>query len=122
MLKEIVAVFIGGGIGSTIRYLINKSSFIMASTFPYSTFITNIIGCFILGLTLGYFLKNNNQNSVIFVFLTIGVCGGFTTFSTFSNEGLTLINNGNYITFLIYTIASIVLGLLAVYLGAIIYK
>ena len=122
MLKEIVAVFIGGGIGSTMRYLINKSSFIMPSSFPYSTFITNIIGCFILGLTIGYFLKNNNQNSEIFVFLTIGFCGGFTTFSTFSSEGLTLINNGNYLIFLIYTIASIVLGLLAVYFGAIIYK
>ena len=122
MLKEIVAVFIGGGIGSTLRYLISKSSFIMPSSFPYSTFITNIIGCFILGLTIGYFLKNNNQSSVIFVFLTIGVCGGFTTFSTFSSEGLTLINNGNYLTFLVYTLISIILGLLAVYFGTIIYK
>ena len=65
MLKEIIAVFIGGGIGSTLRYLISKSSFIMPSSFPYSTFITNIIGCFILGLTLGYFLKNNNNLSPI---------------------------------------------------------
>ena len=122
MLKEIVAVFIGGGIGSSMSYLINKSSFIMPNSFPYSTFITNIIGCFILGLTIGYFLKNNNQNSLIFVFLTTGICGGFTTFSTFSNEGLTLINNGNYLTFLIYTMISIILGLLAVYFGTIIYK
>ena len=122
MLKEILAVFIGGGIGSTMRYLINKSSFIMPSSFPYSTFITNIIGCFILGLTVGYFLKNNNQNSLVFVFLSIGFCGGFTTFSTFSNEGLALINNGNYFTFLIYTLISIIVGLLAVYFGVIIYK
>ena len=60
MLKEIIAVFIGGGIGSSLRYLISKFSFITNASFPYSTFITNIIGCFILGLTLGYFLKSNN--------------------------------------------------------------
>ena len=73
MLKEIIAVFIGGGIGSSLRYLISKFSFITSVSFPYSTFITNIIGCFILGLTLGYFLKSNNQNSLIFTFLTIAI-------------------------------------------------
>jgi len=59
MLKEIIAVFIGGGIGSLLRYLISKFSFTTVASFPYSTFTTNIIGCFILGLTLGYFLKSN---------------------------------------------------------------
>ena len=122
MFKEIVAVFVGGGIGSIIRYLISKISFFSFNSFPYSTFISNIIGCFILGLALTYFMKNDSQNSTIFIFIAVGFCGGFTTFSTFSSEGLELLNNGNLITFIVYTFTSIFLGIIAVYLGASIYK
>ena len=122
MFREIVAVFVGGGIGSIIRYLITKISFFSFNSFPYSTFISNIIGCFILGLALTYFMKNDSQNSTIFIFIAVGFCGGFTTFSTFSSEGLELINNGNLITFIVYTFTSIFLGIVAVYLGASIYK
>ena len=122
MFREIVAVFVGGGIGSIIRYLITKISFFSSNSFPYSTFISNIIGCFILGLALTYFMKNDSQNSTIFIFIAVGFCGGFTTFSTFSSEGLELINNGNLITFILYTFTSIFLGIIAVYLGASIYK
>ena len=122
MFKEIVAVFVGGGIGSIIRYLITKISFFSFNSFPYSTFISNIIGCLILGLALTYFMKNDSQNSTIFIFIAVGFCGGFTTFSTFSSEGLELINNGNLITFILYTFTSILLGIIAIYLGASIYK
>jgi len=122
MFREIVAVFVGGGIGSIIRYLITKVSFFSSNSFPYSTFISNIIGCFILGLALTYFMKNDSQNSTIFIFIAVGFCGGFTTFSTFSSEGLELINNGNLITFILYTFTSIFLGIIAIYLGASIYK
>ena len=122
MFREIVAVFVGGGIGSIIRYLITKISFFSSNSFPISTFISNIIGCFILGLALTYFMKNDSQNSTIFIFIAVGFCGGFTTFSTFSSEGLELINNGNLITFILYTFTSIFLGIIAVYLGASIYK
>lgn len=122
MFREIVAVFVGGGIGSIIRYLITKISFFSFNSFPYSTFISNIIGCFILGLALTYFMKNDSQNSTIFIFIAVGFCGGFTTFSTFSSEGLELLNNGNLITFIVYTFTSIFLGIIAVYLGASIYK
>jgi len=122
MFREIVAVFVGGGIGSIIRYLITKISFFSSNSFPISTFISNIIGCFILGLALTYFMKNDSQNSTIFIFIAVGFCGGFTTFSTFSSEGLELINNGNLITFILYTFTSIFLGIVGVYLGASIYK
>ncbi len=122
MFREMVAIFVGGGIGSIIRYLITKINFFSFNSFPYSTFISNIIGCFILGLALTYFMKNDSQNSTIFLFIAVGFCGGFTTFSTFSSEGLELINNGNLITFIVYTLTSIFLGIVAVYLGASIYK
>ena len=122
MFREMVAIFVGGGIGSIIRYLITKISFFSFNSFPYSTFISNIIGCFILGLALTYFMKNDSQNSTIFIFIAVGFCGGFTTFSTFSSEGLELLTNGNLTTFIIYTFTSIFLGIIAVYLGASIYK
>ena len=122
MLKEIVAVFIGGGIGSVLRFLLNKIEIVSENNYPYSTFISNVVGCFILGLVLGYFIKNGSNNSTLFVFLTVGLCGGFTTFSTFSNENLQLIQNGHILSFLIYTLLSLILGIMFVYFGTIFYK
>ena len=122
MLKEIIAVFIGGGLGSVLRFLVNKIQIVSENNFPYSTFISNFLGCFILGLVLGYFIKNENPNSILFVFLTVGLCGGFTTFSSFSNESLQLIQNGEILTFLAYLLGSLVVGILSVYGGAIIFK
>ena len=122
MLKEIIAVFIGGGLGSVLRFLVNKIQIVSENNFPYSTFISNFLGCFILGLVLGYFIKNENPNSILFVFLTVGLCGGFTTFSSFSNESLQLIQNGEILTFLTYLLGSLVVGILSVYGGAIVFK
>ena len=122
MLKEMIAVFIGGGLGSVLRFLVNKIEIFSENNFPYSTFTSNFLGCFILGLVLGYFIKNENPNSILFVFLTVGLCGGFTTFSSFSNESLQLIQNGEILTFLAYLFSSLVVGILSVYGGAIIIK
>ena len=122
MLKEIIAVFIGGGLGSVLRFLINKIQIISDKNFPYSTFISNFLGCLILGIVLGYFIKNENTNSMLFVFLTVGICGGFTTFSSFSNESLQLIQNGEIFTFLAYLLASLVIGIMSVYMGTLTFK
>jgi len=122
MLKEIIAVFVGGGIGSILRFLISRMSIINNSNFPLPTFISNILGCIFLGIFLSYFIKNNNTESTFFIFLTVGVCGGFTTFSSFSNESLQLIQNGQIFTFLIYLLGSLVVGILSVYGGAAIFK
>jgi len=122
MLKEIIAVFIGGGIGSILRFLVNKIEIISENNFPYSTFISNFLGCFILGLVLGYFIKSENPNSVLFVFLTVGLCGGFTTFSSFSYENLQLLQNGEILTFLVYLLGSLIVGIISVYIGMLIFK
>ena len=122
MLKEIIAVFIGGGIGSVLRFLLNKIEIVSENNYPYSTFISNVVGCFILGLVLGYFIKNDSNNSILFVFLTVGLCGGFTTFSSFSNENLQLLQNGHILSFLIYTLLSLILGIMFVYFATIFYK
>ena len=122
MIKEIIAVFVGGGIGSLLRYLINKIEWLSIYNFNYSTLISNILGCLILGLAVGYFLKNNNHNSITFIFLTVGLCGGFTTFSAFSIENLNIIQNGEFLKFFTYVITSLVSGILSVYAGINLYK
>ena len=122
MIKEIIAVFIGGGIGSLLRYLINKIEWLSIYNFNYSTLISNILGCLILGLAVGYFLKNNNHNSITFIFLTVGLCGGFTTFSAFSMENLNIIENGEFLKFFTYVMASLLSGILSVYAGINLYK
>ena len=122
MLKEIIAVFIGGGIGSILRFLISRINIINNSNFPYPTFISNVLGCILLGIFLSYFVKYNDTESTFFIFLTVGVCGGFTTFSSFSNESLQLIQNGQIMTFLIYLFLSFATGLIGIYLGTLIFK
>ena len=122
MLKEIIAVFVGGGIGSILRFLISRMSIINNSNFPFPTFISNILGCILLGFFLSYFIKNNSSESTFFIFLTVGVCGGFTTFSSFSNESLQLIQNGENLTFLTSLLLCFATGLLGVYLGMIGHK
>ena len=122
MIKEIIAVFIGGGIGSLLRYLFNKIEWLSIYNFNYSTLISNILGCLILGLAVGYFLKNNNHNSITFIFLTVGLCGGFTTFSAFSMENLNILENGEFLKFFTYVMASLLSGILSVYAGINLYK
>ena len=87
MLKNILFVTVGGSLCSIFRYLI--SIFIAkywSSTFPMATFITNILGCFIVGFIFGFLDKNNIYIPDIKLILLTGFCGGFTTFSAFGYE------------------------------------
>jgi CrcB protein len=123
MLKNIFLVAIGGASGSVLRYLIH--CFIAKKTvsnFPYQTFIVNIVGCFLIGILVGYLAKNQAQNETLKLLLITGFCGGFTTFSAFGLENINMIQNQNYLLAFIYTSLSLILGILAVGFGIFITK
>lgn len=118
MIKNLFLVLLGGGFGSITRYLLSYFfSRNNAFQFPWATFIANSIGCLLIGLLFGYIQKNNLQNETLKLLLITGFCGGFTTFSTFSLENIQFIQNQNYNLALIYTLASLLVGFLAVTLG-----
>ncbi|MEJ5993570.1 fluoride efflux transporter CrcB [Pedobacter sp. Du54] len=121
MIKQFLYVGLGGALGSMLRYgtsLLTAKYY--ANTFPLATFITNVLGCFLIGVLIGYFSKNGNQN-LQFLFIT-GFCGGYTTFSTFAAENISLWQGHNYLTLIGYTIASVLVGFLAVALGLMLIK
>lgn len=116
-MKQFLLVFIGGGLGSGFRFLLSKIPFQNISKFPHPTLLSNIIGCFILGIILGYAIKNDHLNSPQTLLLATGFCGGLTTFSTFAYENISMIKAGDFTQFLFYTFLSLFLGLGAVFLG-----
>ena len=116
--KTILFVGLGGFIGSVARYLIYVAGAKAINTsFPYSTFIVNIAGCFLIGIIYGLAERQTIASQEFRAFLTAGLCGGFTTFSTFAFENLALVQERNYLTFALYSAASLVIGIAAAALG-----
>ncbi|HSZ26478.1 MAG TPA: fluoride efflux transporter CrcB [Cytophagaceae bacterium] len=123
MKKTILLIGIGGAIGSIVRYLITTYfSKLFPSQFPYGTFFVNITGCFLIGIIFGLSERFNWTTSDWRIFLTAGICGGYTTFSAFTFENMKLLQASEYLMFSINTIGSFVLGLLFVFIGLAITK
>jgi len=116
-MKSFLLVFLAGGIGSGLRYLVIITMNQYSKVLPFGTFTVNMLGCLLIGLILGYAQKENTLVSNQTLWLATGFCGGFTTFSAFANENLELIKNGEIFNFSIYTISSILVGVLAVFIG-----
>ena len=121
-MKNFLLVFIGGGFGSGLRYIIGRYLNSSLGSFPVGTFTVNIIGSLLIGLILGYAAKENSLNQNQVLLLATGFCGGFTTFSAFAHENFQFLKTDDIMQFSIYTISSIVVGLIAVFIGIYIAK
>jgi fluoride exporter len=122
-IKILFLIGLGGGIGSICRYLLQVLiTRHFASTFPAGTLLVNITGCFIIGLLFGLGNRHAWLTLEWRLFLITGICGGYTTFSSFSYESISLIREGNYLYFLSYVLLSVALGLLATFGGAVLAR
>jgi protein CrcB len=110
---NILAVGLGGALGAVCRYLLGQVIPKLGSGFPLGTFAVNIIGCFVIGLVVGIAGRHTDIDPRLILFLQTGICGGFTTFSTFSLESLTLIEEGRITIGILYIVLSVLLGLFA---------
>lgn len=115
MIKDLLLVGLGGGIGSMLRFA--AAAVIPSKQFPWATFIVNIIGSFVIGLVVALSLKNESFAANWKTFLAAGVCGGFTTFSAFSAENMRLLQEGKPGIAAIYILLSIILGIIAGFTG-----
>lgn len=114
---ECIVVGMGGFIGAVCRYLIGLITVKESFVFPIKTFIINILGAFIIGIVAALALKNDALSPRVVLFLKVGICGGFTTFSSFALETGDLIKNGNIYVAGLYTVLSVIAGVAAVFLG-----
>ncbi|UOG75090.1 fluoride efflux transporter CrcB [Hymenobacter tibetensis] len=118
MLRLLAVVATGGAVGSVARYLLQLAVARHFTTpFPLGTLLVNVLGCLLIGLFYALAEKGTISTPELRLLLTTGFCGGFTTFSTFSYETLTLFENGEYVLVALYLAGSVFLGLLATFAG-----
>lgn len=117
IIKNIAVVGAGSFIGGMARYLVSVLMKGIGKGFPWATLAVNLAGCFLIGLLWGIFSRNATEGSKWALFLTVGLCGGFTTFSTFSKESLMMLQAGNFWGFAGYIALSVIAGIACVALG-----
>lgn len=124
MIKQLLWVGIGGGLGSMLRFLItfltNKSGY--TGAFPLATFFANMTGCFLIGLLIGFSYRYEWLDQNMKLLLITGLCGGYTTFSAFALENIQLWETHHYLTLTLYLSCSLLFGVAAVTLGLFLSK
>ena len=114
-MRDLLFVFLGGGAGSILRYMVSR--WLNTSFFPWGTLAVNIIGCFLVSL-FGTWIARQSLPTDLRLLMVVGLCGGFTTFSTFGNEAMTMLRNGYLLLSFIYIFLSVAAGIAAAYIGA----
>lgn len=118
MIKTLLFVGLGSFLGGISRFGLTR--WVQShgtGDFPYGTLVVNLLGCLFIGVFYGWFDRARIFDPDLRLLLTVGFCGGFTTFSTFANEGLSLFQSGNFFAAIAYAVVSLVAGLVMVYLG-----
>ena len=115
-------VFFGGGIGSSIRFIVTKYFNKNLISFPIGTSISNLVGCFIIGSLIAYYDRNSIPKKDIFLFISVGFCGGLTTFSTFMLDIFEMLKNENYQNIIPYFSVNFFLGFISIALGFLIFR
>lgn len=118
MIKHLILIGTGGFLGSIARYLISRlTARVDWFSIPLGTLAVNVTGSFLIGLLIGIAERGPVLSVEWRMFLMVGLCGGFTTFSSFTGENLMLMRNGQFASLLLYTGLSVLLGFTAVYFG-----
>ena len=116
-MYKLLLVFVGGGFGSVLRYLIGRYFEFAEKDVFSGTFIVNVLGSLLIGIFFGLAERHHTLTPNQTLLLVTGFCGGFTTFSTFALENTALIRSGNYLNLFLYISVTVIVGIGAVFLG-----